>query len=49
LREEGIVRDLIRNIQTLRKEADFNVEDRILLGIKTSKQLMRQLGIIKNI
>ena len=39
LKEEGIVRDLVRNIQTLRKEADFNVEDRILLGIKTSKTI----------
>ncbi len=39
LKEEGIVRDLIRNIQTLRKEADFNVEDRIMLGIKTCKSI----------
>jgi isoleucyl-tRNA synthetase len=30
---EGIARDLIRTIQDLRKEADFNVTDRITVGI----------------
>jgi len=29
LRREGLVRDFIRHVQTLRKEADFRVEDRI--------------------
>lgn len=29
LRKEGIVRDLIRQVQTLRKNANFAVEDRI--------------------
>ena len=29
LRKEGVVRDLIRQVQTLRKDANFAVEDRI--------------------
>ena len=37
--EEGIVRDLIRNIQNFRKEADFNVEDRINIIINASSSI----------
>ena len=33
---EGIVRDLIRKVQNLRKEMDFEVSDRILLNINCS-------------
>lgn len=33
---EGILRELIRNAQVLRKEADFNIEARVLLNISTS-------------
>ena len=33
---EGIVRDLIRKVQNLRKEMDFKVSDRILLNINCS-------------
>lgn len=37
---EGILRELIRNAQVLRKEADFNIEARVLLNISTNdKQL----------
>ncbi len=32
LRREGLVRDFIRHVQTLRKEADFRVEDRIRIA-----------------
>ena len=31
--DEGIVRDLIRKIQNLRKESGFKVEDRIRISI----------------
>jgi len=30
--KEGIVRDFVRHIQTMRKEADFRVEDRIMVA-----------------
>lgn len=33
LKSEGLVRDLVRHIQTFRKEADFNVDDRIEVAI----------------
>ncbi len=32
LRREGMVRDLIRNVQIMRKDANFAVEDRIKIG-----------------
>ena len=31
---EGIARDLIRFIQNLRKQSNFNIEDRIILSIE---------------
>ncbi|MDQ7022272.1 MAG: DUF5915 domain-containing protein [Candidatus Gracilibacteria bacterium] len=33
LKQEGIARDLVRAIQDARKEAEFNVEDRIEISI----------------
>jgi isoleucyl-tRNA synthetase len=33
LRHEGLVRDLVRQIQTLRKEADYRLDDRITVGL----------------
>jgi isoleucyl-tRNA synthetase len=36
LKLEGIARDIVRTIQDLRKQADLNVSDRIVVGIKTS-------------
>jgi len=38
--EEGIIRDLVRHIQTMRKDADFRVDDRILIGIQGSGQII---------
>ena len=32
---EGYARDLVRQIQEARKEADYNVDDRIFINIKT--------------
>ena len=45
LRQEGVVRDLVRNIQTLRKEADYRLNDRIVVGITTDDaQLQATVG-----
>lgn len=33
LKQEGLVRDLIRQVQNMRKEADLRVEERIVVGI----------------
>ncbi|MFO7841778.1 MAG: isoleucine--tRNA ligase [Fidelibacterota bacterium] len=40
LKQEGMIRDLVRHIQTLRKEADYNVDDRIELWFTGSGKLM---------
>ena len=39
LKQEGMVRDLIRQVQNLRKESGLKVEDRIEIGILGSKEL----------
>ena len=38
LRREGMARDFIRLVQTLRKDKDFNISDRIELSYQTSNQ-----------
>tara|TARA_Y100000389_G_scaffold175474_1_gene186272 strand:+ start:7398 stop:10709 length:3312 start_codon:yes stop_codon:yes gene_type:complete len=40
---EGIVRDLIRKVQNLRKELDFEVENRISIDIKCSSEFFLAL------
>ncbi|MDX9780984.1 MAG: isoleucine--tRNA ligase [bacterium] len=45
LKAEGLVRDLVRHIQTLRKEADFNVDDRIALNLKSPDSLTEALEL----
>ena len=40
LEKEGMVRDLVRHIQTLRKEADFQVDDRIELHIEANENVL---------
>ncbi|MCX6344030.1 MAG: isoleucine--tRNA ligase [Armatimonadetes bacterium] len=37
--QEGLVRDLIRHIQNLRKQSGFNVEDRIVLRYQATQKL----------
>ncbi|HEX7735306.1 MAG TPA: isoleucine--tRNA ligase [Ktedonobacteraceae bacterium] len=39
LREEGLVRDLTRLIQDMRKKADFRIEDHIALALYTDQEL----------
>ncbi|WP_185872099.1 isoleucine--tRNA ligase [Blattabacterium cuenoti] len=46
LREEGFIRELIRNIQKLRKKRNYDVVEKIFLYIKTVKNI--QLIIQKN-
>ena len=41
--KEGYVRDLIRQIQTMRKDADFKVEDRIVTTIETTAKIRAAL------
>jgi len=36
--QEGLVRDMIRQVQNMRKEANFNVEDRIVVTCNLSKE-----------
>ena len=39
---EGMARELVNKIQNMRKEADFNVSDRIKLSVKTSSALVAE-------
>jgi isoleucyl-tRNA synthetase len=39
LRREGLIRDVVRSVQNLRKELDFSVTDRITLIIDGSTEL----------
>jgi len=41
---EGMVRDLIRQVQNMRKEADLRVEDRIQVGIAGDRQVLDSLN-----
>jgi len=43
LREEGMSRELVRCIQSARKQADFNVEDRISLFVESESPEILQV------
>ena len=43
LMEEGLVREVISKIQTMRKEADFVVTDRIIIGVECGENLLAVL------
>lgn len=40
---EGLFRELVRSAQVLRKEADFNIEQRIALSLNTSSQTLNKV------
>ncbi|MEJ2149330.1 MAG: DUF5915 domain-containing protein [Chloroflexota bacterium] len=48
---EGLAREFIRRVQTLRKEADFNIDDRIVTAYAASERLAKAVeqfaGLIK--
>ncbi len=39
LRQEGIAREFVNRIQNMRKEADFDVTDRIQIGVEAPRQI----------
>jgi isoleucyl-tRNA synthetase len=43
LEEEGLARELVRRIQELRKQADYNLTDRIVVQINTEGKLLAAL------
>jgi len=43
LQTEGWARDLVRQIQTLRKEADYELDQRITVGLFSSDQTLRDV------
>ena len=48
LKQEGMVRDLIRQVQNLRKVSGLKVEDRIEIGIHGSKELKDAINSYKS-
>ncbi len=43
LKDEALIRELVRNVQVLRKKAGLDVHDRIVLHIKTDKETQKLL------
>lgn len=46
--KEGTVRDFIRHVQTMRKEADFSVEDRIRVCFSSSEKFKESVSAFLN-
>jgi isoleucyl-tRNA synthetase len=41
LKKEGLAREIIRNIQSLRKKSHFNIEDRITVSYETDSSILK--------
>jgi len=41
LKNEGIARDIVRNVQNLRKDAGLDIADRIKLGLSTDSEILK--------
>jgi isoleucyl-tRNA synthetase len=41
LRNEGLARDIVRNVQSLRKDAGLDIADRIKLGLSTESEILK--------
>ncbi len=41
LKNEGIARDIVRNVQNLRKDAGLDIADRIKLGLSTDSEVLK--------
>ncbi|MCF8462835.1 MAG: class I tRNA ligase family protein, partial [Rickettsiaceae bacterium] len=46
---EGIAKDIIRTIQKMRKEADLNIEDRIVINIAAQGEIFKALTTFKEL
>lgn len=43
--QEGLAREFVRTIQTMRKEAGFNIQDRIVTRYETGSEAIRQMAL----
>jgi isoleucyl-tRNA synthetase len=46
--QEGLAREFVNRIQNMRKEADFDVEDRIIIGFDGSEKLEKAVSSMKD-